>query len=238
MKFNKTTPSRLGESGATNRRVPAAAGAAGDAAAVAAGDSAAAPREIGDDAASAAEIGDSAAGAAGDGAAAPLEMGDAAAGAAGDGAADAAAAGAAGDGAAAPLEMGDAAAGAAETGGTAETGGRRSARAGRVGLRDLLSGEVLTREGVLANVPYLVFVAGLFVAYVALGYQFERIEREKQKTLRRVKELNAEFKSLEAQFETQLQQSQVERAVEPLGLEQSLKPPFIIEVQPLENEAP
>jgi hypothetical protein len=105
-------------------------------------------------------------------------------------------------------------------------------------LRDLLSGEVLTREGVLANVPYLVFVAGLFVAYVALGYQFERIEREKQKTLRRVKELNAEFKSLEAQFETQLQQSQVERAVEPLGLEQSLKPPFIIEVEPLENEVP
>ena len=189
MKFHNTTPSRLGDGGAVNRRVPAAAdaaaaGAAGDSAADAAGESAAVPREIGDVAAGAAEMGDIAAGAA---------------------------------------EMGEA---------------RRSARDGRVGLRDLLSGEVLTREGVLANVPYLVFVAGLFVAYVALGYQFERIEREKQKTLRRVKELNAEFKSLEAQFETQLQQSQVERAVAPLGLEQSLKPPFIIEVEPLENEVP
>ncbi len=229
MKFNKTTPSRLGESGATNRRVPAAADAA----------AAASPREIGDAAADAAEIGDIAADAA--------EMGDGAAGAAetGDIAADAAETG---DVAADAAEMGDVAASAEETGETEETGEaeetgdtgetQRSARDGRVGLRDLLSGEVLTREGVLANVPYLVFVAGLFVAYVALGYQFERIEREKQKTLRRVKELNAEFKSLEAQFETQLQQSQVERAVEPLGLEQSLKPPFIIEVEPLENEVP
>jgi hypothetical protein len=86
-----------------------------------------------------------------------------------------------------------------------------------VGLRDLLSGEVLTREGVLANVPYLLFLTSLFVAYVALGYQFERIEREKQRTLRRVRELNAEFKSLEAAFETQLQQSQVESQVAPLG---------------------
>jgi hypothetical protein len=107
----------------------------------------------------------------------------------------------------------------------------------KVGLRDLLSGEVLTREGVLANVPYLLFLTSLFVAYVALGYQFERIEREKQRTLRRVRELNAEFKSLEAAFETQLQQSQVESQVAPLGLGQSLEPPFVIEVEPLESEA-
>lgn len=121
---------------------------------------------------------------------------------------------------------------------TAEPASAAAPRAGKVGLRDLLSGEVLTREGVLANVPFLVFVATLFVAYVALGYQFERIEREKQRTLRRVRELNAEFKSLEAAFETQLQQSQVERNVAPLGLGQSLEPPYVIEVEPLESEAP
>ena len=70
----------------------------------------------------------------------------------------------------------------------------------KVGLRDLLSGEVLTREGVLANVPYLLFLTSLFVAYVALGYQFERIEREKQRTLRRVRDLHAEFKSLDSKI--------------------------------------
>lgn len=123
---------------------------------------------------------------------------------------------------------------AEEDGESAPAGTRRPEK---VGLRDLLSGEVLTREGVLANVPYLLFLATLFVAYVALGYQFERIEREKQRTLRRVRELNAEFKSLEAAFETQLQQSQVESEVAPLGLGQSLEPPFVIEVEPLQSEA-
>lgn len=102
-------------------------------------------------------------------------------------------------------------------------------------LRDLLSGEFLIREGALAQAPYLIFVSFLLVLYVSLGYYYEHLERERQTTERRLEELRAEFKTLQAEFETQLQQSQVERNMAAIGLTQPVDPPFLIEVEPLKN---
>jgi len=96
-------------------------------------------------------------------------------------------------------------------------------------IRDLLSGEFLTRQGVTQHIPYLIFVSGLFVAYIAMGYQFERIEREKVKTKRHLEELSAAFKTIQADFETRLQQSSVEKNIAALGLEQPTESPFLLE---------
>jgi len=103
-------------------------------------------------------------------------------------------------------------------------------------LRDLLSGEFLIREGALAQAPYLIFVSFLLVLYVSLGYYYEHLERERQTTERRLEELRAEFKTLQAEFETQLQQSQVERNMAAIGLTQPVEPPFLIEVEPLKTQ--
>lgn len=100
-------------------------------------------------------------------------------------------------------------------------------------IRDVLSGEFLTREGVTRHIPYLLFVSALFIAYIAMGYQFERIEREKLTTKRQLKELSAEFKTLKAEFETELQQSTVEQNIADLGLKQTVEPPFLLEYQPV-----
>lgn len=101
-------------------------------------------------------------------------------------------------------------------------------------IRDLLSGEFLTKEGVTRHIPYLLFISGLFVAYIAMGYQFERIEREKRKTKENIEELSAEFKTLQADFESRLQQSSIERSISALGLIQPETPPFLLEnPQPL-----
>lgn len=100
-------------------------------------------------------------------------------------------------------------------------------------IRDLLSGEFLTREGVTRHIPYLIFISGLFIAYIAMGYQFERIEREKLMTKRQLEELSAEYKTLKAQFETELQQSTVEQNIADLGLRQTVEPPFLLEYQPV-----
>jgi cell division protein FtsL len=99
-------------------------------------------------------------------------------------------------------------------------------------VRDILSGEFLTKEGVTRHIPYLIFVSVLFIAYIAMGYQFERLEREKLKTKRQLEELSAEYKTLKAEFETQLQQSTVEQNIAELGLRQTVEPPFLLEYQP------
>lgn len=99
-------------------------------------------------------------------------------------------------------------------------------------VRDILSGEFLTKEGVTRHIPYLIFVSVLFIAYIAMGYQFERLEREKLKTKRQLEELSAEYKTLKAEFETQLQQSTVEQNIAELGLRQTIEPPFLLEYQP------
>ncbi len=101
-------------------------------------------------------------------------------------------------------------------------------------VRDVLSGEFLTREGVTRHIPYLIFVSVLFIAYIAMGYQFERLEREKLKTKRQLEELSAEYKTLKAEFETQLQQSTVEQNIADLGLRQNVEPPFLLEYQSVE----
>lgn len=100
-------------------------------------------------------------------------------------------------------------------------------------FRDVLSGEFLTREGVTRHIPYLIFVSGLFIAYIAMGYQFERIERDKNKTKRQLEELGAEYKTLQAEFETQLQQSKVEESISALGLKQPVAPPYLLDQKPL-----
>jgi hypothetical protein len=87
-------------------------------------------------------------------------------------------------------------------------------------IRDLLSGEFLTKEGVTRHIPYLLFISALFVVYIAMGYQFERIEREKMKKKERIEELSAEFKTLQADFE---------RNIANLGLIQPIEPPFLLE---------
>jgi hypothetical protein len=100
-------------------------------------------------------------------------------------------------------------------------------------IRDLLSGEFLTKEGVTRHIPYLLFMSGLFVAYIAMGYQFERVEREKRKTKEQIEELSAEFKTLQADFESRLQQSSVEKNIAALGLIQPVEAPFLLEqIQP------
>lgn len=105
-------------------------------------------------------------------------------------------------------------------------------------VRDLLSGEFLIREGALAQAPYLIFVSFLLVLYVSLGYYYEHLERERQSTERRLEELRAEFKTLQAEFESQLQQSQVERSMATLGLIQSVEAPYLIEVSTPEFREP
>lgn len=112
-----------------------------------------------------------------------------------------------------------------------KTGGKKR-RSSNIGLliRDLLSGEFLTQEGVTRNIPYLGFVSLLFLLYIGMGYQFERIEREKLNARRKIEELNAEFKTLQADFEIRRHQSRLEEDMAERGLVQPKTPPRLLQV--------
>ena len=96
-------------------------------------------------------------------------------------------------------------------------------------LRDIISGRFLTGDGVIAHIPFLLFLCGIFLTNIGLGYKFENIERQKMKTKRALEEVNAEYKTLMSDLESRLQQSRVEQAIVDLGLEQPLSQPILLD---------
>ena len=95
-------------------------------------------------------------------------------------------------------------------------------------IREVLSGEILAREALVRQVPFLLFASFLTILYLGLGYQTERILREKQRTLDKLEEAIAEEKTLRSDFESQLQQSRLARSTAELGLEQPTEPPILL----------
>jgi len=95
-------------------------------------------------------------------------------------------------------------------------------------IREVLSGEILAREALVRQVPYLLFTSLLTILYLGLGYQTERILRDKQRTLEKLEEATAEEKTLRSDFESQLQQSRLARSTAELGLEQPTSPPILL----------
>lgn len=99
-------------------------------------------------------------------------------------------------------------------------------------VTSLLNGEFLTRKGVIAHLPYILFLSGLFVVYISLGYTFEHNEREKVRVRRQLEEKQAEYKTLKSELESKRRQSNVAREIQELELKELTSPPALIEVNP------
>ncbi len=109
-----------------------------------------------------------------------------------------------------------------------EEGSRKGRRLSRA-ITGVLNGEFLTREEVIRHIPFLLYVCSFFVISIALGYSFDNTEREKARLSTKLKEMNAEYKTLKTELETNKQLSTVSRRIEALGLEEATAPPAIIE---------
>ena len=98
-------------------------------------------------------------------------------------------------------------------------------------IREVLSGQILAREAMVRQVPFFMYVSLLTILYLALGYQTERILREKQKTEAQLEEAIATEKSLRSTFEFEMQQSKLIESTEVLGLEQPTVPPILLSAE-------
>ena len=106
------------------------------------------------------------------------------------------------------------------------TSGRKDGKRTNV-IRNILNGNVLNRESVTSQIPYIFFLAFLAILYIANRYRYEKLVKEVQTLQVEVKNLRAESITTASQLMFISTQSQVSRLVEEkgLGLEESVVPP-------------
>ena len=95
------------------------------------------------------------------------------------------------------------------------------------GMRDILNGNILSKENVSGQIPYILFLALLAVIYIGNRYKYEKLVRDGQNMQVEVKNLRAESITMASQLMYISKQSQVSRLVQEkgLGLEESVVPP-------------
>lgn len=94
-------------------------------------------------------------------------------------------------------------------------------------FRELLDGTLLTREVVVKQLPFLVFLTFLTMVYISNRYNAEKVVRETVAIQSELKELRAESVTIAAELMDISKQSEVVRMVQDfnLGLKESVEPP-------------
>jgi cell division protein FtsL len=94
-------------------------------------------------------------------------------------------------------------------------------------LKELLDGSLLTREAVVRQLPYILFVTFLAVIYIGNRYHAEKVVRETTILQNQIRELRSESISIEAELMDISKQSEVVLLVQQRGLDlkESVEPP-------------
>ncbi len=81
---------------------------------------------------------------------------------------------------------------------------------------------------VMKNIMFFLFLAGLAVVYIYNGHYADKISRDISRTNKELKELQYEYKTLRSEVMFRSKQSELARAVEPFGLKELTRPPFVL----------
>lgn len=96
-----------------------------------------------------------------------------------------------------------------------------------LGVRDFLTGSILTTETVSKQFPYILFLAFLAVFYIGNRYRYEKLVKKEKKLQIEVRNLRAESITTASQLMFISKQSEVARLCDErnLGLKESVVPP-------------
>ena len=86
----------------------------------------------------------------------------------------------------------------------------------------------LNYHSIVQQVPYFLFLAFLAVCYIYNGHQADKTIRAINRTEREVKELNYEYKTVKGELIARSKQSELIKAVEPLGLKELVVSPIVL----------
>ncbi|MBC8034750.1 MAG: hypothetical protein H7Y03_11430 [Chitinophagaceae bacterium] len=81
---------------------------------------------------------------------------------------------------------------------------------------------------IVKNISYFIFVATLTVVYIYNGHYSDKTIKNINKAGKEIKELQYEYKTMQSEVMFRSKQSELAKAVQPLGLKESLEPPFVL----------
>jgi hypothetical protein len=97
------------------------------------------------------------------------------------------------------------------------------------GLSKIFGGAFLSDERAVQHVPFILFLGFIAILYIANGYYADDKIREENKIKNEIKELRTEYISTTSEKMFVSKQSEVAKAVEPLGLKEPVVAPMKIE---------
>ena len=97
-------------------------------------------------------------------------------------------------------------------------------------LKDLIDGTILTRQVIVNQLPFIIFLSFLAGIYIGNRYHAEKVVRDLTKLQAEVKDFRAETITSASELMFISKQSEVVKMVKEnqLGLEESVEPPFKI----------
>lgn len=87
---------------------------------------------------------------------------------------------------------------------------------------------LLNYQSIVKQVPFFLFLALLAVLYIYNGHYVEKTIRNINSTARQVKELQYEYISLKGEVLFRSRQSELVKAVEPMGLKELASAPVVL----------
>jgi hypothetical protein len=81
---------------------------------------------------------------------------------------------------------------------------------------------------IMRNIGFFLFLAALAVIYIYNGHYADKISRDITRTNKELKELQYEYKTLKSEVMFRSKQSELARAVEPFGLKELVRPPYVL----------
>lgn len=87
----------------------------------------------------------------------------------------------------------------------------------------------LNYQAVVRQIPFFLFLTLLAVIYIYNGHYADKTIRQMSRTSREVRELQYEYKTVKSEVMFRSKQSEMAKAVEPLGLKELLQPPVVLE---------
>lgn len=86
----------------------------------------------------------------------------------------------------------------------------------------------LNYQSLVRQVPFFLFLAALAVIYIYNGHYADKTIRNINRTAKEVKELQWEYKTVKSEVMFQSKQSELVKAVEPLGLKELTEAPVVL----------
>jgi hypothetical protein len=87
---------------------------------------------------------------------------------------------------------------------------------------------LLNYQSIVKQVPFFLFLTAMAVLYIYNGHYADKTIRDINKTAKDVKELQYEYKTVKSEVMFRSQQSELAKAVEPLGLKEITVTPVLL----------